>query len=189
MIRAMVTSAIALGLMLPDHSRSEPSTQSPGQSERAPAETAQFGQLVGNWRIRDYGLDAEGNWQEGNGADWNFYWILDGTAIQDDWIAPSLDTEAPPQGRQYGTNIRIYNPAEKRWEMAWMANTGAKVDTFTAVMEDGALVMRGDYTGKPTRIQFFDITAQRFSWKMEQQTDSEWKTVYRIEAIRVDDAD
>ncbi len=176
-----LTTSLVLITLLPMAGNSGPLQK---QSDRAPEQTAQFGQLVGEWRIRDFGRDSEGNWQEGNGADWNFYWILDGTAIQDDWISPGLDSKAPPQGRQYGTNIRIYNPAENRWEMAWMANTGAKVDTFTAVMEDGALVMRGDYGGKPTRISFHDIGQTQFSWKMEQQDGSAWQEVYRIEATR-----
>ena len=157
------------------------------QSAKAPAETVQYGQLVGNWKVRQYGLDNKGEWKEGGSADWNFYWILGGAAIQDDWIAPSLKDPAPESGRQLGTNIRIYNPKLKQWEMAWASNTGAKVDTFTAVEKDGSIVMRGIYTGVETRITFYDINQKTFSWKMETQTKETgtWKEVYRIEAKRM----
>ncbi len=155
------------------------------QSVKAAAETSQFGRLVGRWKIQDYGLNAEGEWQQGNGADWNFYWILAGNAIQDDWIAPGMDKPAPENGRQYGTNIRIYNPQLKQWEMAWASNTGAKIDTFTASLEDQNMVMRGLFNGTDSKITFFEISDNHFSWKLEQQNTAEaWVEVYRIEAER-----
>ncbi len=156
------------------------------QSKTAPAETSQFGQLVGNWAITDSGIDKDGNWKAGNGADWNFYWILNGTAIQDDWIAPSLDKPAPEKGRQFGTNIRIYNPKMKRWDTAWASNTGAKIDIFSATTINGALVMQGHYYGKETKISFYNISTNHFSWKMEQQDKDtkQWSEVYRIEGTR-----
>lgn len=156
------------------------------QSESAPEETSQYGRLVGRWSVQDFGLSAEGEWQEGPGADWHFYWILGGTAIQDDWISPGLNKPAPERGRQLGTNIRIYNPRLEQWEMAWASNTGAKVDTFTATADDQNIVMRGIFNGIDSRITFHDITGQHFSWKLEQkqkETD-DWKEIYRIEADR-----
>ncbi|GJM08858.1 MAG: hypothetical protein DHS20C11_11340 [Lysobacteraceae bacterium] len=159
------------------------------QSASAPPESTQFGQLVGQWRIKDFMLDQDGNWQAGNGADWNFYWILGGTAIQDDWIAPPMSVAAPDTGRQLGTNIRIYNPKQQRWEMAWASNTGAKVDTFSAVETDGQLLMRGLFNGVDSQIIFYDITADHFSWKLQRilEGSDQWVDVYRIEADRVRD--
>jgi len=156
------------------------------QSKAAPIETSQFGQLVGKWAITDSGIDKKGNWKAGPGADWNFYWILNGTAIQDDWISPSLDKDEPKTGRQFGTNIRIYNPKLKRWEMAWASNNGAKVDTFKAKAEGESVVMKGFYAGAETKITFFNISKNHFSWKMEQQNKATkaWKEVYRIEGDR-----
>ena len=138
-----------------------------------------------------FSLDAKGEWQPAGGADWNFYPVLNGTAIQDDWISPSLSKPAPEQGRQYGTNIRIYNQQEKQWHMAWMANTGQKVETFTAVEEEGKIIMRGNYQGRNTRITFFDISKTNFFWTMEWEIKSEenkettWQTVYKIEGTRI----
>lgn len=160
--------------------------QTKKQSPQAPAQTSQFGQLVGHWKIADKGLGQDGKWQDGNGADWNFYWILNGSAIQDDWISPSLSQPEPKSGRQYGTNIRIFNPKKNQWEMAWASNSGQKVDTFTATENQGEIVMKGFYNGAETRITFFDIKPKRFSWKMEtQDAKGEWRIIYRIEATRV----
>ena len=40
-----------------------------------------FEDLVGNWRIKDYSLDAKGEWQPAGGADWNFYTVLNITLL------------------------------------------------------------------------------------------------------------
>ncbi len=151
--------------------------------------TLHFGRLVGQWEIKDQSLSKAGKWQAGPGANWNFYWILGGSAIQDDWISPGYNTPAPKQGRQFGTNIRIFNPNTSKWEMAWTSNTGKKVDTFEAVSTEESMVMQGIYNNQPTRITFYNITNQRFSWKMEKQNSDTkaWQAVYKIEAYKLKD--
>lgn len=153
----------------------------------APPETMQLAPLLGNWKITDQALQQDGNWVPGNGAQWHWYTILDGYAIQDDWIAPALDDPTPESGRQFGTNIRIYNPAEQRWEMAWAASSGNKIDTFVATGDDETVVMTGEFNGRNSRITFFDMTADSFDWKLELQNpeDETWLEVYRIHGDRI----
>jgi hypothetical protein len=98
-------------------------------------------------------------WQPAGGAQWKFYWILGGTAIQDDWISPAPDKPAPKVVRQYGSNIRIFNAKLKRWEMAWAANNGGEIDTFNAVAEGKSVVMSGFSTAR-TRVLHFLILSQ-----------------------------
>lgn len=153
----------------------------------APPETAQLATLLGDWAITDWSLQQDGTWAEAGGAEWHWYTILDGTAIQDDWISPALDQPEPEAGRQFGTNIRIYNPAEQRWEMAWASSNGKKVDTFVATVSDGQLVMTGVFGGRQSRITFFDMTEDSFDWKLEFQNaqDESWLEVYRIHGDRI----
>ena len=75
--------------------------------------------------------------------------------------------------------------------MAWIANTGQKVETFKAIEIDNKIVMLGKYQGKDTRITFFDITKKNFSWTMEvssvSKTDEKresWKVIYKIQGTR-----
>ncbi|MGJ8663725.1 MAG: hypothetical protein ACSHWU_08740 [Marinicella sp.] len=143
--------------------------------------------LLGHWHIEDSSMNVEGQWQQGAGASWHFYPILNGHAVQDDWIAPPLNQPEPEGGRQFGTNIRIYNPNENRWEMAWASIKGQKVDTFNAIEADGKIIMTGDFNGRPSRITFYDIQTNSFSWKLEfQQADdtNAWTEVYRIKGKR-----
>ena len=142
--------------------------------------------LLGHWAITDSTLDKQGQWQKGPGASWHFYPILNGHAVQDDWISPPLNVPEPKGGRQFGTNIRIFNPAEQRWEMAWASSKGQKVDTFTATEKDGQIIMTGQFNGNKSRITFFDFKADSFDWKLEyQQADKTWLEVYRIKGFRV----
>lgn len=153
----------------------------------ASVETKQYAPLLGNWEITDSSLDKEGKWQTGSGADWNWYTILNGQAIQDDWIQPSLDKKIEAGKRQYGTNIRIYNPEKGKWDQIWTSSGSKKFDQFTAIKKDGTIVMRGFYAGNESRITFFNIKTNSFDWKMEFQSKvdkSKWKEVYRIHGKR-----
>jgi hypothetical protein len=143
-------------------------------------------ELIGHWQIADSSLNQQGQWQAGVGASWHFYPILNGHAIQDDWIAPALDQPEPENGRQYGSNIRIFNPKENQWEMAWASVKGQKIDTFTAEERDGTIIMTGQFNGQNSRITFYNVSKQSFDWKLEfEQADKSWSEVYRIKGERV----
>lgn len=176
---------LLLSILIVSTSQAQADPAAQRVSPDAPSETAQFAPLIGDWVIQDYQRDANGDWQPGAGADWRFYWILDGHAIQDDWIAPGRASEAPESGRQYGTNIRIYNPKQDRWEMAWASSKGQKVDTFTATRTDQGILMEGVFAGNPSRILFHDLRENRFSWNLRvADAEGQWQEVYRIEGTR-----
>lgn len=154
----------------------------------ASEQTKQFASMLGEWKITDYALDKQGKWQKSTGADWNWYTILNGHAIQDDWIQPSLSTKLEDESKRgYGTNIRIYNPKTNLWEMAWASSNGKKVDNFSAKFEDNKIIMTGFYAGGNTRVTFYDMKPDSFEWKMEMQSKDDkklWKEVYRIHGDR-----
>jgi len=139
----------------------------------APPETEQFGQLVGVWDATLTVRNRDGTWSENKiKAEWRWYYILDGHAIQDDWIvSPSNDqpTNSPPS---LGTNIRIYNSKEKAWEMAWIDNRVRKLTTFKAVYEDGKIIINSNNArGQQIRNTFHNITKDSFDWQQEWTLD------------------
>ena len=151
----------------------------------AQIENSLLKKLLGNWEISDSSLDPQGQWQPGQGASWHFYPILNGHAIQDDWVAPALSQAEPDSGRQYGTNIRIYNPKRNQWDMAWASIKGQKVDTFTAVEKAASIIMSGQFNEATARITFFNLKAHSFEWKLElKQANETWLEVYRLSAKR-----
>ena len=157
----------------------------------APPETEQFGRLAGVWDVEMSVRKDDGSWPEpgqGKRVEWRFRYILDGWAIQDEWIAPPPDVSTEDDQRQLGTNIRIYDPKAGHWDSAWISNTQQKVSTFEAVAEESdRIVMTGTHaSGRPSRVTFYDITDDRFEWRMELQGVGEdpeaWTEVARIHA-------
>ena len=54
-------------------------------------------------------------------GEWHFSWILEGMAVQDVIILPSRETrtEIPHPLTEYGTTLRVYNPATHTWDIAY----------------------------------------------------------------------
>lgn len=155
----------------------------------APAETAQFGQLIGHWRAEQTIRNRDGSWSDKKThAEWRWYYILEGHAIQDDWISLSKDEDSGQTAASVvGTNIRIYNPKEQQWVMAWIDKNSRRLATFTAVFENENIIMTGtDNQGRLGRNTFHNITENSFDWKKEWTSDNgeTWFEVARIHCVR-----
>ena len=154
----------------------------------APPETEYLGQLIGVWDATQSVRNRDGTWAENKSkAEWKWYYILNGHAIQDDWISPPLNDTSSNSPRSFGTNIRIYNSKEKQWEMAWIDSQRRKLATFKAVYEDGKIIMNGRNAGGQTvRNTFYNIANDSFDWKQEWTMDKgkTWFDVSRIHCER-----
>lgn len=154
----------------------------------APPETEQLGQLVGVWEAEQVKRNRDGSWsEEKTRAEWRWYYILDGHAIQDDWISLQAADDTSQVYQPIGTNIRIYNSEENQWHMAWIDKTNRRLATFTAVNEDGKIIMSGQNAqGRQIRNTFFDITQNEFDWQQEWTFDEgkTWVAVAKIHCER-----
>ena len=142
---------------------------------------AQFGRYIGNWHIEDSRLGQDGQtWSAGDGAQWNFVCLGNGTAIQDFWM--------PPDGN-VGTNLRTYNSETESWDIAWAINTLPGFAHIRAQEDDhGNIVMhyKSPLPDPLRRITFFPPDEQGWNWKLEFSSDGgeNWFEVYRIKATR-----
>ncbi len=155
-----------------------------GLNAEAPPETQILGQLVGTWDIDQSIVDSDGSWgNRKRKAIWRWYYILEGNAIQDDWISfDSLNNE-----HVSGTNIRIYNEEEKQWYMAWIDKTVRRLATFTATNDSGMVIMDGhNAKGRHIKNIFYNITENEFDWRQEwtQDEGKSWIIVTMIHATR-----
>ena len=67
---SLLSASIALSAHPnPDHITKFEPMNIQQQNTNAPKETERFAGLIGNWKVRDFFLDSEGAWQEGDGAD------------------------------------------------------------------------------------------------------------------------
>ena len=159
----------------------------PGRlNPNAPPETALLGQLVGVWDIEQVIRNPDGSWGEPKQAEWHWYYVLDGHAIQDDWIQPPLSAGENAK-RSFGTNLRVYNPETGQWAMAWIDSANRKLASFTAVNEDGTILMTGNnVAGRPIQNRFFEMKPDSFEWVQEWSFDegATWVPVTRIHATR-----
>lgn len=155
----------------------------------APPEALALNRLIGEWDAEVTSRNRDGSWpEETSRAIWRWYEILDGEAIQDDWIKV---TDGGP-GKEpileaSGTNIRIYNAEEEQWHMAWIDRNNRRVATFTATNEDDSVVMTGlNAKGRQVRITFSKISKKTFEWQQEWTMDegTTWFPVARMTCTR-----
>ena len=171
--------------------RSAPSLQYLSLRANGDPNLDQFGRFVGQWYIEQEVLQPDGSWQAVEPAEWRFHYAIGGYAIQDQWIQPpSSQTLMPGETRQYGTNLRIYDPESDSWQITWAASDSPSFTTYTAnANERGEIVMSGpdpDRPGVTQRITYFDIMDDQWSWRLEFSRDDEnWLEVARISAARM----
>ncbi|MCP4201308.1 MAG: hypothetical protein GY769_05165 [bacterium] len=155
----------------------------------APPETAQFSFAIGEWECKTRGMQADGSIQPTAPATWTFYYILDGWAIQDDWVS-----KQPDGARFYGTNIRSFNPQTRTWDNRWLSAGSLQWKYFESEQVGTTMVMTGgegrDRQDRPfiDRNTFHDITENSWKWRKDRSFDGgeTWvEGVFFIDARRV----
>jgi hypothetical protein len=68
-----------------------------------------FGQFVGNWDCEVTLIQPDGSKVNGS-CGWHFGWILQGSAIQDVWIAHYQGAVSEERRTTRGTTVRWYDP-------------------------------------------------------------------------------
>ena len=187
----LITAGKAQQGITPDNNgiRRSSNNFNPGQlNPNAPPETEQYGQLAGVWEAEQAVINPDGTWPEKTTrAEWRWYYILDGHAIQDDWFSLETTADSSQELQPVGTNIRIYNPGDKKWHMAWIDKTNRRLAIFTAVQQDGKIIMSGtNAKGREIRNTFFNITGKAFDWQQEWTFDQgkSWVVVTKIHCRR-----
>lgn len=158
---------------------------------QAPPETEHWGRLAGEWDCITEARLPSGNWVKVGKAKWLWKYILDGFAVQDLWFQKWIDlraTLASVNRDVVGTNIRMYLPAEDRWEAVWLTNGKNTTSRFEAISDEEKIVMTGEHAqGGLARITFFNITQDNFDWKSERSQDegASWTETLRIHGKRL----
>lgn len=136
----------------------------------APEETEQFSFLIGEWTCKTRFANPKGEYNEGR-ATWTGYYILDGWAIQDDWV--SVDAE----GREFhGTNIRSFNPRTNKWDNRWLPAGSLQWKYYEAERKGETMVMTGGEGSDPRgsfidRNTFYDIGENGWRWRKDRSYD------------------
>ncbi len=156
--------------------------------EAAPEALGHMAPLIGDWHIEWQSLDENGEVQASGEADWHWRWILDGHAVQDVWLNPSLSQEVERRFR--GTNLRTFNSETGQWEMIWVTNQPPGGAThYTATSTPERIEMHPVEAPQSNRIIFYNMTGDHFDWVSEDSADGgeSWTPTLRITGERVSD--
>ena len=151
------------------------------KSVELPEEFNYFGKLIGSWKF-DY---VDHNISCSTKGEWHFSWILEGMAVQDVIILPSRETrtEIPHPLTEYGTTLRVYNPATHTWDIAY-CYTG-RIMRFEARKQDDIIVLT-NIEDERRKWVFAKIEDERFHWQDVTVTeDGEWDVKFDLYARRI----
>lgn len=146
--------------------------------------------LIGNWDFDWVGHKDDGTTWTVPG-EWFFSWILEGRAIQDNWICPSISLRSTgkyPTG-QYGTTIRFYDENEDSVKAIWVGAANSQVNLFKVSFLDLQIVQQEIAIGqKPgmARWVFSEIKPESFKWEayLSENDGKEWKLTQEVLARR-----
>jgi hypothetical protein len=157
----------------------------------ARTELERFAFLVGRYRCEARLILPSGEWQT-FGATWEGRWILNGHAIEDEYMMFGADGDL----LVLGLNIRAYDSANSQWNIKWIdALSGRWTDLgppeLGGVQFDGTSV---SYLFKEpmmahglTRASYTNISENHFTWRGESLEDGQtWTEFMVIECERVE---
>lgn len=142
--------------------------------------------LIGNWEVKDWQLNQNGEWHRQVGASWSFYAIQGNTAIRDEWQSNVSATQSAPG---FGSQLRVYNPWTKTWSAAWLSSRARNLEFYSGTEIDNEVlfVSRPNEKGRITRVVFSELKKNSFNWKMQWSSNASetWTTVYKLQATRI----
>ncbi len=121
---------------------------------KAPAETAQFAFMIGEFNCKDKIRGPKGKWAETN-VIWNSSFFLNGAGIQDKFWSKQITA----------SGTRIFNKKKGKW----IVNYFQTFPTYFAGVWEGKkegdkMIMRAPRGENESRLTFHNITKDGFDW-------------------------
>lgn len=152
-------AAACLSLGTPDFSHQ---LVAPPPAAAAVPPLADFGRLIGSWKMRSHTFGPAGAPAHAREALWTFSWVLQGRAVQD--VFAVID---PGGGySEYGTTVRMYRPSCDCWSVTYFGPKHELSVSFVAARKGTDMVMRrSEANGDYTRWVFDSISQNHFRWR------------------------
>ncbi len=180
-------TAFSLLILLTFHAHGQHDTLGLLSSEmniNASETTKDWGKLVGNWNIVFEAVDESGKVQQSFEAEWNWFYILDGYAIQDVFILPPRNLAKKTDSPFYGVGVRIFDEDTNKWQSVWVDTSNKKLEFREATSTAEQITMyQTNAKGEKLRITYFDMAPSSFEWKQEVLVDNKnWVITQLIHA-------
>ncbi|HXY37506.1 MAG TPA: hypothetical protein VEI07_25005 [Planctomycetaceae bacterium] len=136
--------------------------------------------LIGSWNVRAVDYLDDGS-RRVNTGEWHFAYVLEGRAVQDVWISPPRSdrhADMPKECNRYGTTLRFFHPARKRWELTWTNPVSGARNVLVARRDGNDIVQEGRADeGDWMRWVFTEISKNSARWYGETSIDGgkTWK--------------
>jgi hypothetical protein len=139
-----------------------------------------FGQFIGSWALQVTNYFPDGG-SETVPGEWRFGWILRGRAVQDVYIART------GKHQEYGTAIRIYDPVQDAWRIAWSGPMRGRQILLTGRSRGSEIVLEGTENAVALRWIFSQLHGRSFRWRALESHDdgATWTTVQEFRAQRM----
>lgn len=127
----------------------------------APPETAEFSFIIGEFDCADRIRNPQtGKWFEMRVLR-RAAFVLNGHAIQDQNWLPIFNT----------SNFRSYDAKEKKWKVTYFKMPEYQTGVWEGTRQGENIVLRQGSDKKGSRLTFFDIKDDQYSWKGESLTN------------------
>jgi hypothetical protein len=160
------------------------------RSPEIPEAADLYGWLIGSWQLDVFDYAADGGTRPLHGEA-HFGWVLEGRAVQDVWIIPSVTERTPQMERRqnrYGTTLRVWDAAIQAWRVTWINPVSGSRDELIGRPIGRDIVQAGRHAdGTAIRWNFTEITPESFRWTGEalQPDGNTWKLETEFRARRI----
>jgi hypothetical protein len=145
----------------------------PGSTLGSGGSRQMYDGLIGSWDAQVVDHMSDGS-ERRQSAEMHFAWVLEGRAIQDLWIAPSLRDRVgqPGPGNRFGTTLRVYDPAIDAWRITWINPVTGVSNQLVGRRVGSEIAQTGaDEDGRLVRWVFVEVTPESFHWRGEVSED------------------
>ena len=160
----VVFSASAFGQTPPIRYQPDPDSPIGMRNENAPARSAQFDFVIGDWDV-DIILRAPGREPQNYQAKWHNHWIVDGFAVMQEWRGPYAT----------GAEFRYFDASKDMWTgynlypgAGWSPTTARFEEWRMIIFVEGGSDSRGAFLARET---YYDIEGDSFKMKSSRSYD------------------
>jgi len=149
-----------------------------------------YEKFIGSWDFDWVGHREDGSTWTVPG-EWHFSWILEGRAIQDNWICPKVNLRSSdeyPEG-EYGTTIRFFDFKEDCIKIIWIGPILSNINIFKVTHTESQIIQDEIFFKDKNEISrwlFKDIKKNSFKWEAYVSKDNRktWKLTQEVYAKR-----
>ncbi len=134
----------------------------------APEEIKEFGEMIGSSECISIQRRPDGTWLDSLKMTWNFKYIMNGTAVQDEVFS---------EDERYAGSLRQYQADSAKWYVSYYSSRGLPPYPFwTGKRENDKIVLNRPNSvvnnkSGTSRLTFYDLSENSFSWMGEWLSD------------------